>query len=136
MINVELLLKIKAKILANPESFYMGSWIIEGPEGIEALAEQWGGWETPPCGTVACIAGWAQLLGAPERKFESSVIVACDVLRVPTGEYGKLFYEEEWPPEFCDRYQAAESLIPPDHQEMAKAAADRIDHFIATDGAE
>lgn len=110
--NTFLLLKVKAAILENPEAFHMSTW---------------------DCGNMACIAGWTcRIAGekAPEYKRGIPratwfVLTASRLLKIDLDQSYRLFLAGRWP------YQFRRSLKPP-HE----AAADRIDHFIATDGQE
>lgn len=134
--NVPLLLEIKARILAEPDAFRMDVWT---------------------CGTAHCIGGWAlslndvpMILGefgwvtVPTNDQNASTEIArlLDVSRDSDGEdgesgeelpspFGRLCFLEEWPRQFFERYEDAVS-----RQGKAAVAAERIDHFIATDGAE
>jgi hypothetical protein len=140
-VNVELLQQIKARILAEPDAFRMDTW---------------------SCGTAHCIAGWAcALVGDPVvvtdalPAFQLTVSgrypadVASEALGL--GKYlrdyvcpaDSLFLDEAWPPEFAYAYDDA--LCDDDgaplntsdaRRKRAEIAADRIDHFIATNGAE
>jgi hypothetical protein len=49
--NVPLLRKVKKHILAEPRRLEMNNWAVNVDE------------EEAPCGTQACIAGWAVILG-------------------------------------------------------------------------
>jgi hypothetical protein len=127
--NVPLLLEIKAHILAEPDKFRMDTWT---------------------CGTAHCIAGWAlELRGfkivnptawAAMQTVEgggSPGHVAARLLDLQSeDDYGemssdRLFIDDYWPEDFAERYGNAES-----RQERAIIAAERIDHFIATNGEE
>lgn len=139
--NVPLLQEIRARIVAEPDAFRMDVW---------------------SCGTAHCIAGWALVLngmtvGNPE---EGAVFqrlsdgrrpmpVAAELLGI--GHYGpdnesfeetesdRLFCTYAWPSDFEERYESYDdddkngSLV---RRARAQIAAERIDHFIATNGAE
>lgn len=124
--NVALLKKIKARILAKPNAFRMDRW---------------------SCGTAHCIAGWACVLngvkptklyvGAADRSVTPDGTYvetrAADLLGLESADLGgnaeRLFYEYEWPARFRSDPTVGRKL-------KAKRAAARIDHFIATGGAE
>jgi hypothetical protein len=57
-LNVALARKVKRHILAEPKRLNMSFWMgdVIGNIGV------------PPCGTQACIAGWACLLSVPKNK--------------------------------------------------------------------
>lgn len=150
-INVDLLLKVKAKILANPESFYMGDWIMKG-EDVEVFVASTRYRPAPPCGTIACIAGWAVLIDNPNSGLYDPVDdepidvraarllgLEVEIRKEPYFDFkwspiaNLLFYSSGWPPLIRERYRDASCER--DYVKMAQVAADRIDHFIATDGA-
>lgn len=122
--NTELLLKVKAAILAEPLNFDMTDWFMPDKES--------------PCGTTACIAGHAAVIsiGAESLKegqrywFEELPNIG-EILGCDFWQKGRLCYVEQWPEDFLDRYLKADNRT-----ERALIAADRIDHFIATNGAE
>ncbi len=147
--NKELLERVAQHIEAEPRRLQMSSWVEASPKS--------------PCGTTACIAGWAVLLTAPD--FDA----ALDVARTPTlDDEGA---DDSWAHEARvlrtvgredeDFDQAGRELLGIDRQqadrlfymigwpaefvsgydgrnaaEAARIAAARIRHFIATDGAE
>lgn len=134
--NVELLQQIKARILAEPDAFRMDTW---------------------SCGTAHCIAGWAcALVGDPVDATAHSLPmyqttasgryppeVAAEALEL--GPYVRddiclsdsLFMDSEWPDEFLDAFVEVEDIHTPEaRRQRAEIAAARIDHFIATNGAE
>ncbi len=101
----------------------------------------------PPCGTTACIAGFATILSwrgkdyprAFRKKVES---LEADESRIPDYEEHatkvlgltrlqamKLFYASDWPHEFEHAILHAETA-----KEQAKVAIDRIELFIKTKG--
>lgn len=131
--NVKLLKKVKAAILAEPKAFNMSQWSLPSPEA--------------PCGTACCIAGWAKvldmglktpgeaakILGDPEfgnDRFSEGT----KSLRLTVSQEFRLCYFANWPFRFTEQYYEARSRA--DHVAMAQAGADRIDHFIATGGRE
>jgi hypothetical protein len=121
--NVDLLLRVKAHILAEPRRFDMDDWVRKS--------------KAAPCGTVACIAGWAGLLNNPqiEKTYDVTSIdffqPRHNGLQLTEDESDRLFYEGEWPEPFCSEYYDAESS-----SERAAVAVRRIDHFIETNGRE
>ena len=119
-VNVDLLLKVRDHILADPEHFLMRSFV-----------------EKTDCGTACCIAGWAVALSDPggtdvlldwdnTRIYDSAV----NLLGVSDG----LFFTAAWPSQFSSAYRRAR--IRGDEAGMARAAVDRIDHFLLTEGRE
>lgn len=138
--NIELLEQIKARILAEPDAFRMDTW---------------------SCGTAHCIAGWALVLNnlsianpddhAVNQRLTDGrrpIAVAATLLGLDGGEEGewdeteavRLFCTYAWPERFEDRYDESYDDGPDDlpsrRRARAEIAAERIDHFIATNGAE
>lgn len=140
--NVELLQRIKAHILENPLRIYMDDWILKLDKGKEYANRGRFRLFAPPCGTVACICGWAVELSGHDSRISragqtgkllleldgDSCLFSQDV----PSEAQRLFYAIYWPKEFRRRLQEA----PVQSMEYAQVVADRIDHFIQTGGAE
>lgn len=111
--NIKLLEQIKAKILAKPLNFDMERW------GAES------------CLSAHCIGGWAIVLSdCCPVSFESVSSLAAILLELNDGEESRLFYLDEWPEYYENQYHNSDSRRP------SQVAADRIDHFIATEGRE
>lgn len=121
--NKPLLRKVKAAILAEPKKFKMDAWFEPDKES--------------PCGTSACIAGHAIAIANKAKTINEAQEIASegeyscgkqarDLLKIGFESSEALFYEDQWPKQFriSHRYSSRE--------ELAKAAADRIDHFMAT----
>ena len=121
-------------------SFFCNSLIFVAAENTEELL--------PPshCGTAACIAGWAIHLNGglktPKETYEHSKDDAAyyvnfyspygaRVLGLSSREGDRLFLIGSWPVNFAKRYYLAKTP-----KTRAKAAADRITHFIKTKGQE
>ena len=121
--NMTLLKRIAAQIVATPEQFDMATWHAR-PEA--ALVSNRLSVVGTDCGTTHCIAGWAQVLGEGARPDGDAFAVAKRLLRISEEQAWTLFFEEEWPDEFRPFHFGA----------SAQQAAARIAHFIATDGAE
>lgn len=89
----------------------------------------------PPCGTIACLGGWVQVLGGKGRPRGFSAKTIERLLRVPRESVNRLIAyswdESGWPREFRRAYNNAVSP-----KLRAKIAAERIEHFISTKGAE
>lgn len=117
----ELLLKIKDLILEKPDTINMYHWHQRGnyiPDDAQ------------DCGTVHCIAGYAQVL--TKRFGEDPEFVGKTALGLTNDEAVRLFLLREWPGHFQCDYEKYFASTP----ESAKVVADRIDHFIATNGQE
>jgi hypothetical protein len=106
-VNVKLLRKISDHIQANPELFNMARFAEPGK-----------------CGTMHCIGGWAAELSGKDESVTDSEEMAT-LLEIDRAQAERLFYAhgETWERFGC--YDAT-----------AEQAAARIEHFIATDGAE
>ena len=132
-LNVELLQKVKAAILEDPRRLDMCEWVSEHPDPemctteVHWLAED----QIPPCGTVACIAGWAAVL-AGHRLFSLDAVRAALVGDDGYAPLNDLFYVGHWPYDLAERYANAEAGG--DRAGMAAAAAERIDRFVAEHG--
>ena len=93
----------------------------------------------PPCGTTACIAGWAlTLAGKRMRKFTNYMNQGRKILGLTQQEARKLFLVDNWPEKFQERYDSdAESVLSSrvpakDIRKNALVAVARIEHFIKT----
>lgn len=116
--NTPLLLRVKERILAEPEHFWMGDWI------------------NMDCGTSGCIAGHAimEALSADAKTAREIVLsleykhsifsrLAASALDLTKDQSERLFYACAWPEPFrCNP--------------TAEVSAKRIEHFIATEGRE
>lgn len=113
--NVKLLKQVRDYIIAHPDSYNQGSW----------------------CGTKCCIAGHAAVLSgkvsreAVDAEALSAVVDgAQSALRLSALQADRLFMD--WP----DQFPWASASDIPDGAERSRIAADRINHFIKTKGAE
>lgn len=116
-LNVELLEQVKAHILAEPRRINMDDWQTELDEVDKHLR--------PACGTIACIAGWACVLGIGTRVRGNDIEWAAEeVLGLDDG--GPLFFVDDWPSEFevALRRETKGTLG------YAEVVAARIDYFI------
>jgi hypothetical protein len=146
--NVELLQQIKAAILAEPLKFDMSAWFH---------ADQ-----NSPCGTAACIAGWAVTIQMKAEKLREARFAydAGDgnegverdgkkALGLTDQQAYRLFFYDTWPVPFRHEYSEASGFwyddpvsgefvkgAYVDRRVAAEVAARRIDHFIATEGRE
>jgi hypothetical protein len=111
--NVELLLKVKAAILAHPETYIQSQF----------------------CGTAFCIGGHAVAIARPD--VWKSLVLHDDAGTINSIAKYLLDMDEEaydsmtdvaryWPEPFCDNYWAAKN----DPIARAKVAASIIDHYI------
>jgi hypothetical protein len=132
--NVELLRKIEAHILAEPKRLHMSSFMMR--QSARNVLSSVGGKPVgyPKCGTAACIAGWAVILedGLPQGYLTGAQIYdrAQELLGLHVGQADRLFYRMSWPDEFYDMGGDDGT------QKTAEVAVKRIEHFIKTEGRE
>lgn len=131
--NTKLLRKIKKHILEEPKRFIMHSLIKTKERGVGTYYDDAGKKTTfAPCGTAACIAGWATLLsGNKDSKDEDVWQFGAKVLGLDIVQQYLLFYSHNWPDKFEEAFRAAKN-----RKKRAEIAADRIEHFIKTKGQE
>jgi len=130
--NVPLLKKVGQAIMAEPRWFDMTWW-------IDTTSDK------APCGTTACIGGFAILLSKikgrltektwattankiPQKSYMPRY-TATVLLDLDKDQAFRLFDINHWPYKFTVAYQAADRP-----ERRAKAAADRIEFFIQTNG--
>lgn len=138
---IKLLQRVKCRILKEPRQFQMHAWFLKKDN-------------IPNCKTAACIAGWTAtfavksikpLNGAKKvlgSKFyggsmflgasgwtNSVMLTAKKSLGLNQEQAGRLFKFLSWPQQFRQTWDEGTF-------EYVKQAADRIDHFITTDGRE
>lgn len=143
--NIKLLREVQEKIREEGR-VYMETWFVDGKA-----------YDDTPCGTIGCIAGWAaicqfgedaarrDLLKAGYNKLGCRLTDSIEqqggeaLLDLTPEEANRLFYLPNWPKEFQDRYAAARdpaSRAVDVNCAKARVVYDRIEHFIATGGAE
>lgn len=128
--NVKLLRKVKRQILKEPKQFVMEGFFVEAGSDVTPK-------KIPNCGTAACICGWAISLKNAVTPAEANCQSVNewtdgeDALQLTREQADRLFAHFDWPERFFLRYRNAKSF-----KARAEAAADRIEHFIKTDGAE
>jgi hypothetical protein len=137
-VNVPLLRQVQAAILAKPDAFDMSGW-CGSTSCIAGHAAAIAGWLLPK-GDPFSVAGWrvdvkpAAEVGRPEVVHVVGFVGPEPFIRVldlTEAQAERLFHAVSWPREFEDAYDAA-----PTPAAAARVAVDRIEHFIATDGAE
>lgn len=151
--TIDLLRKVEQHILAEPRRLDMTHF---GTAFSPHRTQEDSG--LPPCGTNACIAGWAVVLSDPEVEikdgfyqlandyFDGSDLmhfedIAAAKLELTTAQAERLFYFKEWiegretgngwPEGFAMDYDEAQTA-----EERARTTVQRIEHFISTDGNE
>ena len=139
--NRTLLLKVKEKILAEPEQFIMDTWVVNKEkyplEFTDCLVEH----DIASCGTAACIGGWACIIAQQEsektrKKLSESVKrflitnnyshAAAELLGVDYEDACRLFSWDSWPHNLAKRWLTTKDL-----KERSLIAAEVIDSFIA-----
>jgi len=131
--NVKLLRKIQEHILAEPRRFRMSGYsFVSAPGTIVGPSEYCGDIRqvVPECGTMACIAGWATGLDGGDIA-NAGADTGAQHLQLPELVADRLFFMSQWPEKFSEAYRSATTVAA-----KAQIAAERIDHFIATEGAE
>lgn len=128
--NVELLRKVQKHILEEPLRVDMGNWRIDGKFRLESLGVK--PEKIPACGTIACIAGWADLLANGRLDEDLIFARAIGALAIDDNQADILFHDDEWPADLY--YEPYESQ--PGTKEYAACVSRRIDRFIETGGQE
>lgn len=127
-LNIERLRTVQQHILEEPRRLNMDHWIQLRRPNNSIL-------DFPPCGTVACIAGWTYILfqerNVRNAEINFSQFRAAELLGLDIDEDEEyyLFYPDKWLREdLADRYRKATS----GSQEAAQAVSDYIDYVIET----
>jgi hypothetical protein len=140
---IQRLRAVAAHILEEPKRLDMLEWGVTHPSYLKPS-------ETPACNTVGCIAGWTIFLNKPEvvdqmkAAFEDApefIYNYCEtlspsqdaakLLKLNAEQRQRLFFTSDWPLPFRLAYKRARTA-----KGRAKVTADRIEHFIKTEGAE
>lgn len=121
-IDVGRLTLLAEYIETHDEEFDMSEW--EGSRFLNWITKRtiWG------CKTTHCIAGWACELWS-DTSSGNVPAKAQQVLGLTFKQAQKLFYIDKWPAQFRNAYSTPKYS---DHN--AWVAAERIRHFIATNG--
>ena len=143
--NIELLLRVKQSILDEPKRVDMLEWATPPTRATKHRKQRLRPTapSAPPCNTVGCIAGWTILNGLkdPARAarrmreklgFEGYAYAARIKLGLLASESDRLFFPRNWP----ERFERRLNVLAPGTPEYAQVVADRIDCFIASNGAE
>lgn len=129
--NVKLLRKVKNHILEEPRRFIMWTWRITKGSGTKYLADNNTYSSFAKCGTAACIAGWTCELARKDVGLSYSE-TAGKLLNLDDEDARyRLFMASRWPNKFAIPFRNAKTA-----KSRAKIAAERIEHFISTKGAE
>lgn len=148
--TAKILRRVTKHILASPKRLVMGNWVE-----TKTTYNSWfndeirDGSEYASCGTAACIAGWTVLLtSVKNKKFKNFVNkrehkhtyfdwerAAGKKLGITEEQATRLFHVENWPRQFGRRFKMRGDemeLSLKQRTANAKAAAERIEYFIAT----
>lgn len=143
-LNKKLLNKVKKHILEEPNRLVMSTWMLKGEAGNILSTHAWGEkhMEIPKCGTVGCIAGWVCILGNPnfQEALQWDVGVSAQARELLYGTASdkvfirkpfEIFYVDQWPGEFRQRYYDAEVGVSHAQAqvERAKIVGEVIDEF-------
>jgi hypothetical protein len=129
-LNVKLLKRIQKAIKEEPRRLNMNWWVTTDDEDA-------------PCGTSACIAGYAVILSRIPKQVTTKIWVSvakrCEhsdfrhdsqkLLGLNGNQATRLFDETNWPEQFSDAYQKTSN-----RKKKAAIAIKRIDFFIKTKG--
>lgn len=137
-----LLRAVRDHILAEPLCLRMARWVsmknakqlCVNPPTVYDRASEWNEpriVKIPPCGTVACVAGWTALLGGDD--VDNATVFAGQVatrfLGVNMVAARSLFYVSDWPEPHRSKYMKARTA-----RARAEIAAARIDAFLVEHG--
>src|SRR4051812_1129199 len=137
---VRLLRRVEKRILDNPRRFTMDIYVSDARDWYEHNPTN-----LPPCGTVACIAGWAMLEDAPAKALRAMTaaqklwmdeqaggwfrsLLTTHGVRPDSGHgypYRRIVATSAWPDKYRVAYTNAKSAAG-----QARVAARRIEHFI------
>jgi hypothetical protein len=128
---VALLQRVKAHILEEPLRLNMTDWVRRGERRIGEMVDDGEHEAVPPCGTVACVAGWVVELGAkrpkqiplstPDKAMQLLGIRGVDAWNVD------LFFDNQWPAALRTAIRGKRPGTLP----YAKVVAMAIERFIA-----
>lgn len=109
-LNTNMLERIISVLETDPRCLYMHGWVYRLPHEANVTRRP-----IPTCGTIGCIAGWAWLLNAPEgipSENPGGGVVsrgALEILGITKEQGDKLFFIMNWPLEYSERYDQADS---------------------------
>jgi hypothetical protein len=134
-INVRLLRRVQKAIVEHAAHFDMNDWGVDVEKSQVFHDEP----SESECGTAACIGGFAVLLSDGRNPPLRSNVAkrAAELLGLSYSVLhdelngNRLFYVDRWPAKFSGRHRRAKRNLT-----RARIAAERIEHFIRTKGAE
>lgn len=135
MLNKKLIRKIIKHIEAEPKRLNMNEWAMKDSSR-----------SGPPCGTTACVAGWALLLDKPaaerrkimamdDDKFERALFgrtsnilqMGAKKLGIDAGGAWKVFFSDQWPEPFYSDFTNATTK-----KKRTKITIARLEHLMET----
>lgn len=133
--NTKLLRRIAKHITEEPRRLDMSGFYYKPRRSfvLDHSAPKVPCYDPAPCGTAACIAGWAVGLELGDVAAMSTAIRprAEKLLGIDFIQSSRLFFVEYWPKNLSQKYERAATVA-----EKAKVAVTRINRFIRTKGAE
>ena len=149
--------KIEKAILEEPKRLDMHQWgekeLVKGGLVKSGDVDKA---DAPPCGTVACMAGWAVTLLMPKKEFNKFMKPAIDMaksrgfqvfyfpwdtedraaalLNLNGEQADALFLPDFWPPDYKSTYRLAKGTPKQRAKIRAKVTASYIEAFIKADG--
>jgi len=128
--NVELLRRITTHILEDPRRCIMASYYVRKDENVPSFKS----YDFPPCGTAACIAGWAVLLFGGDPNLSQVREQARRNLGLTVDEGETLFEVAAWPERFQHMLPLATrgSYYDEGTPGFARVVVLRIEHLITT----
>lgn len=142
-LNVKLLRQIIQKIKDEPRRLAMSTWITHRNDGIwrddkrgerlvipDGLYGKKCPWhDFPPCGTAACIGGWAELITNKKAGKKVFAIELLNILGISDSQVRNLFSCDMWPEKYWLAYANAKTP-----KGKANAAIRYIEYFIKMKG--
>jgi len=141
-VNIKLLEKVCEAIKAEPKRFHMNVWATNDVYYDIGLPDR----QVAPCGTAACIGGFAVILTKTKGKTDRETwvkavsgvdtgprteILATDLLDLDVHQAARLFHDHDWPYKFREAWAKARTPA-----QRVRVAISRIKHFIKTEGRE
>lgn len=106
-INYDLLAKIQAVVLAQPQRVQMAEWINDDNDDCAVASLR------KDCGTAGCIGGWACALGSQRPiSLEYVPTAAMLLLGLSDAQSARLFYVSGWPADWRNAYLTALEMEP------------------------
>jgi hypothetical protein len=132
MINVRLLREVAKHVVGDPKRLVMDIYLWREKDVPDNRFPAWKP-QFPECGTIGCIAGWVVTLSRKIKvPYQQVRKQAGFLLRVNSEQACNLFFPSCWPEKFSRQLLKHN----PQTKRYAEITAKRIEHFIATNGAE